>query len=403
MIYDGIMTRLRLLALIPILASAADWPQWRGPNRDGISSETGLLASWPQGGPRVVWKTQGLGQGYSSLAIVKDRIYTQGQRGNQEFVIAFDVKTGKQVWETPTSRAYRNDRGDGPRGTPTIDSNRLYAMTGDGVVVCLDTATGKIIWKENVSESYGGSIPNWGYSESPLVDGNRLIVMPGGRGASLVSLDKLTGKLQWKTGSDNAGYSSAIVADVGGVRQVLALSGSSAMGVMVDNGELLWRYTKVSNRTANIATPIYQDGHVFVSTDYGTGCALLKLGPKTMSEVYFNRDMRNHYSSSVLVGNILYGYSSNILTAMNFKTGEVVWKDRSVGKGSVAYADKRIYALSENGVVGLIEATPEAYKQISTFEIQKGSLPTWSPPVIADGKLYLRDQDNLTCFDIKAK
>jgi outer membrane protein assembly factor BamB len=403
MFYDGCMTRLALLALVPILAGAADWPQWRGPNRDGISSETGLLASWPAGGPRVVWKIQGLGQGYSSLAIVKDRIYTQGQRGNQEFVIAFDVKTGKQVWETPTSRAYSNDRGDGPRGTPTIDGNRLYAMTGDGVVVCLDTTTGKIIWKENVSESYGGSIPHWGYSESPLVDGNRLIVMPGGRGASLVALDKVSGKLQWKTGSDNAGYSSAIVADVGGVRQVLALSGSSAMGVMVDNGELLWRYTKVSNRTANIATPIYHDGQVFVSTAYGTGCALLKLGPKTMSEVYFNGEMKNHYSSSVLVGNILYGYSDSILTAMNFNTGAVAWKNRSVGKGSVTYADKRIYALSENGAVGLIEATPEAYKQISTFEIQKGSLPTWSPPVIADGKLYLRDQDNLTCFDIKAK
>jgi outer membrane protein assembly factor BamB len=397
------MTRLSLLALISIIASAADWPQWRGPNRDGISAETGLLQSWPQGGPRVVWQIKGLGQGYSSLAIVKDRIYTQGQRGNQEFVIAFDAKTGKQLWETATSRAYRNDRGDGPRGTPTVDGDRLYAMTGDGVVVCLNTDTGKPVWTQNVAETYGGSIPNWGYSESPLIDGNRLIVMPGGRGASLVSLDKLTGKLQWKTGSDSAGYSSAIVANVDGTRQVLALSGNSAMGVMEDNGELLWRYTKVSNRTANIATPIYHDGNVFVSTDYGTGCALLKLGPKTMSEVYFNSEMKNHYSSSVLVGDMLYGFSSSILTAMNFKTGAVAWKNRSVGKGSVIYADKRIYALGENGGVGLIDPSPEAYKQISAFDIQKGSLPTWSPPVIADGKLYLRDQDNLMCFDIKAK
>ncbi len=227
--------------------------------------------------------------------------------------------------------------------------------------------------------------------------------MPGGNGASLVSLDKFTGKLQWKTGSDSAGYSSAVVADVGGVRQVLALSGNSAMGVMEDNGELLWRYTKVSNRTANIATPIYRDGQVFVSTAYGTGCALLKLSGKTMSEVYFNRDMKNHYSSSVLVEGTLYGYNDSILTAMNFNTGAVAWKDRSVGKGSVVYADKHIYALSENGVVGLIEATPEAYKEVSRFEISKGSLPTWSPPVIADGKLYLRDQDNLTCYDIKGK
>lgn len=397
------MPRCCVVLLLSLIANAADWPQWRGPNRDGISGETGLLPSWPTGGPRLLWKATGLGEGYSSLAVVKDHIYTQGQRGNQEYVFAFDVKTGQKLWETPTSRAYSNDRGNGPRGTPTIDGDRLYAMTGDGVLVCLSTATGKPIWIENVAQKYGGRIPGWGFSESPLVDGNRLIVMPGGNGASLVSLDKLTGNLQWKTGSDSAGYSSAIVASVGGVRQVLALSGSSAMGVMEDNGELLWRYTKVSNRTANIATPIYHDGEVFVSTAYGTGCALLKLGPKTMSEVYFNGDMKNHYSSSVLVGDMLYGYSDSILTAMKFNTGAVAWKNRSVGKGSVIYADKRLYLLGEDGVAGLAEASPDAYKEISRFEISKGSLPTWSPPVIAGGKLYLRDQDYLFCYDIKAR
>jgi outer membrane protein assembly factor BamB len=400
------MHRLRLillLALVALIANGADWPQWRGPNRDGISNETGLLTHWPQGGPNAVWKTNGLGEGYSSLAIVGGRIYTQGQRGRQEFVTAYDVKTGKKLWETPTSGSYSNDRGDGPRGTPTIDGDRLYAMTGDGVVVCLDTATGKAIWSENVAQKYGGRIPGWGFSESPLIDGKRLIVMPGGHGASLVSLDKTNGALQWKAGEDPAGYSSAIVADVGGVRQVLALSGSSAFGVMEDNGELLWRYTKVSNRTANIATPIYHDGQVFVSTNYGTGCALLKLGPKTMSEVYFSNEMKNHYSSSVLLGNTLYGYNDSILTAMNFSTGAVLWRNRAVGKGSVVYADQHLYLLSENGVVGLAEATPEAYKEIARFEISKGSLPTWSPPVISDAKLYLRDQDNLTCYDIKAK
>ena len=397
------MRRLPLVLLLSMLASATDWPQWRGPNRDGISTETGLLAGWPAGGPPVVWKTNGLGEGYSSLAIVKGRIYTQGQRGRQEFVLALDVKTGKKLWETPTSGSYSNDRGDGPRGTPTIDGDRLYAMTGDGVLVCLDTATGKMLWTENVAKKYGGSVPNWGFSESPLIDGNRLIVMPGGRGASLVSLDKSNGALQWKAGEDPAGYSSAIVADVGSVRQVMALSHSSAFGVQEDNGELLWRYTKVANGTANIATPIYQDGQVFVSSAYGTGCALLKLGPKTASEVYFNRDMKNHYSSSVLVGKTLYGYSDSILTAMNFSTGAVAWKHRAVGKGSVMYADKHLYLLSEDGVAGLAEATPEAYREIARFTISKGSLPTWSPPVISDAKLYLRDQDNLSCYDIKAK
>ncbi len=386
-----------------MLASSADWPQWRGPNRDGISSETGLLAAWPPGGPPVAWKTNGLGQGYSSLAIAGGRIYTQGQRGNQEFILAIDVKTGKKIWETPTSRAYRNDRGDGPRGTPTIDGERLYAMTGDGVLFCLDVANGKPVWSINVAQQYGGSVPNWGFSESPLIDGDRLIVMPGGRGASLVSLNKRDGSLQWKTGSDRAGYSSAIVADVGGSRQVLALSADAALAVLESNGELLWHYTKVSNRTANIATPVYHDGAVFVSSAYGTGCALLKLGPKTMSEVYFNGDMKNHYSTSVLIDNYLYGYSDSILTAMQFNTGKVAWKNRSVGKGSVTYAEKHLYLLGEDGVIGLAEANSGAYQEVSRFEVNKGSLPAWSPLVISGGKLYYRDQDNFTCFDIKAK
>ncbi len=397
------MRRLFPLLLLSLVASAADWPQWRGPNRDGISSETGLLAAWPSGGPPVTWKTNGLGQGYSSLAIVNGRIYTQGQRGNQEFILAFDAKTGSKIWETPTSRAYRNDRGDGPRGTPTIDGDRLYAMTGDGVLFCLEVATGKPVWSITVAKQYGGSVPNWGFSESPLIDGDRLIVMPGGRGASLVSLNKRDGSLQWKTGSDPAGYSSAIVVDVGGSRQVLALSADAAIAVLENNGELLWHYTKVSNRTANIATPVYSDGAVFVSTAYGTGCALLKLGPKTMSEVYFNGDMKNHYSTSVLIDNYLYGYSDSILTAMQFNTGKVAWKNRSVGKGSVTYAEKHLYLLGEDGVIGLAEANSSAYKEISRFEVNKGSLPTWSPLVISGGKLYYRDQDNLTCFDIKAK
>jgi outer membrane protein assembly factor BamB len=396
------MRPVAIAVLFSSLLTAADWPQWRGPNRDGISSETGLLPEWPFGGPPTAWRTSGLGEGYSSLAIVKGRIYTQGQRGNQEFVAAFDAGSGKKLWETPTSRAYSNDRGDGPRGTPTVDGDRLYAMTGDGVLVCLELATGKTIWSQNVAQKYGGSIPNWGFSESPVIDGDRLIVMPGGRGAALVSLKKSDGSLQWKSGSDRAGYSSAIVVTVDGVRQVLALSADAAISVMEDNGELLWRYTRVSNRTANIATPIYHDGSVFFSSAYGTGCALLKLGPKTMSEVYFNGDMKNHYSTSVLIGDFLYGYSDSILTAMNFASGKVAWKNRSVGKGSVIYADKRLYALGEDGVVGLLDASPDSYKEISRFEFSKGPLPAWSPLVISGGRLYLRDQDNLNCYNISA-
>jgi outer membrane protein assembly factor BamB len=400
---------MRRIALLPSLlvlgvtAQAADWPQWRGQNRDGISPETGLLTSWPSGGPKVVWRISGLGVGYSSFSIVNGRMYTQGQRGNQEFVIALDVKTGGKVWETPTSRDFENDRGSGPRGTPTFDNGKLYAMTGEGTVVCLDAATGKILWQIDSVKKFGATIPHWGYSESPLIDGDRVIVMPGGRGASLVSLDKRTGEVQWKTGDDYAGYSSAILADVNGTKQVIALSGRSAFGVQESTGELLWRYGKIANNVANIATPIYQDGEVFLSSAYDTGCALLKLNPKGMQEVYFNRDMMNHYSSSVLVDGTLYGFTNALLSAMDFKTGKQLWKNRSVGKGSVTYADKRLYALGEDGVVGLIEASPAGYKEVSRFEYQKGSLPSWSPLVISDGRMYLRDQDNLTSYDIKGK
>ena len=386
-------------------AFAADWPQWRGPHRDGISSESGLLESWPAGGPRQVWKTQGLGDGYSSFAVVGDRLYTQGQQGNQEFVLAFDTNTGKQLWKIPNGRAYHESRGNGPRGTPTSDGDRLYALAADGTLVCLDAASGQRIWGVNLIDKFGGRVPTWGISESPLIDGDRVIVTPGGPGASVVALDKLKGDLLWKSQSDPAGYSSPIAFDAGGSRKVVVFTAHGAMALDLKNGDFQWRYDKVSNRTANIATPIVHDGYVFLSSDYGTGCALLKLtaGTKAVgaSEVYFNRDMRNHYTTSVLVGDYLYGFSSGILTAMKFLTGEVAWRDRSVGKGNVIYAEGNLYAFGEDGTVGLIQATPQGYKEKSRFEIRKGSYPTWTPPVIANGRLYLRDQDSLYCYNIK--
>lgn len=398
------MKLFSLFLALPLLA--IDWPQWRGVNRNGVSPETGLAKSWPAGGPPLVWKAQGLGAGYAAFSIAGGRLFTQGQRGNQQFVLAIDIKTGKKIWETPTGGSFNESRGDGPRGTPTVDGERLYALAADGALVCLETVTGKKIWTVDLMKRFQSQVINWGISESPLVDGNLLIVTPGGRGASVVALNKTSGETIWKSQSDEAGYSSAIAFDLGGIRQIAVLTGDAAIGLNIKNGELLWRYDKVSNRTANVATPIYRDGHVFFSTDYGTGCALLKLtagdGIKA-TEVYFSREMKNHYSSSVLVGDYLYGFSSSILTAMKFQTGEVAWRDRSVGKGSVTYADGKLYLYSENGVVGLAEATPAAYKEISRFQIPRGSYPTWTPPVMSDGKMYLREQDNLYCYDIKAK
>jgi len=396
--------RIVLLFITLGTALAIDWPQWRGAGRDGISPETGLLKTWPAEGPKLVWKASGLGEGFSAFSILNGRLYTQGQRGDQEFVMAYNTADGKKLWETPAGSPFRERRGHGPRGTPTTDGNRLYALSADGTLLALNVADGKKIWGYNIVEKYKGEVPHWGISESPLVDGNNLIVTPGGSDGGVVALNKTTGEPIWRSQKDPAAYSSPIIVNYGKVRQYVVFTANAALGLNASTGELLWRYDKVVNRTANIATPIYHDGHIFVSSDYGTGCALLRLDPNTgkASEVYFNQDMKNHYSSSVLVGKHLYGFSSQILTAMDLMTGQVAWRDRSVGKGSVTYADGHLYVYSEQGRVALVEATPEAYKEKARFAVPQGSFNTWTPPVIANGRLYLREQDTLYSFDIKA-
>jgi len=387
-----------------VAATAADWPQWRGVRRDGRTAETGLLRQWPAAGPGLLWRVDGLGEGYSSFSIANGKLFTQSQKKGRQWVMALDASTGKPIWETPAGEHFPQDRGHGPRGTPTVDGDTLYSLSADGTLVSLVAATGKKNWESNILRDFKGSQIKWGLSESPLVDGNRLIVTPGGKDKAVVALDKGTGKPLWGGGDDQAGYSSAIAFDFGGQRHIVAFTSSGAIGLNAANGSVMWNYTKVSNRTANIATPIYHDGHVFLSSDYGTGCALLKLtaaGERIKAtEVYFNREMRNHYGSSVLLDKHLYGFSSGILTSMDLMTGEVAWKDRSVGKGQVILAEGLLYLQGETGTVALAEATPTAYKEISRFEFGRGDYPLWTLPVIAGGRLYLRDQGKLACYKI---
>lgn len=406
------MRRATTLFVFCILHSAfcisGDWPQWRGPLRDGVSTETGLLKAWPASGPPKLWQVAGLGEGFSSFAVAQGRLFTQGQRSNQAFVLALDAATGKKLWETVIStQPYREQRGNGPRGVPTVDGNFVYAESADGTLACLEAATGKLAWKLGFTDAFGGRVPHWGYSESPLIDGSKVIVTPGGPGASVVALDKSSGKVLWKSGSDSAAYSSPIIAVTGGIRQVVQFTFNGVIGLRSSNGEQLWKYSKVANNVANIATPIYQDPYLFVSSDYGTGCALLKLTAQGQAvkaeEVYFSREMKNHYTTSVVSGDHLYGYNSNILTAMNWKTGQVAWRDRAVGKGQVAMAEGRLYLYSEDGVAGLAEVNPAAYKEISRFTVPRGAYNTWTTPVISGGRMYLREQDTLYCYDIKAK
>jgi len=395
---------LLALAQHALAQSTADWPQWRGPNRDGISKETGLLKQWPAEGPPLVWKASGAGGGYSSFSVANGKLYTMGLRGEREYVVAFDVATGKEVWATPHGSAFRNDRGDGPRGTPTIDGDRLYALGGSGDLTALDARTGKIVWSKNVLREFGGSNITWGISESPLVLGDKVLVNAGGPGASIVALNKANGALIWKSQSDKAGYSSAIPVEVNGTTQVVFFTAERAVGLDAKDGHLLWEYGRPANNVANVATPIARANRVFISSDYGTGGGVVEIkADNKAQEIWFTKDMRNHHSSSVLIGDYLYGFSSAILTAIRFDTGEIAWRDRSVGKGSLVYADGNLYCFSENGVVGLVEATPTGYKEKGRFRLAQGNLPTWTHPVVVGGRLYLRDQDTIYAYDVRAK
>ncbi|HXS02397.1 MAG TPA: PQQ-binding-like beta-propeller repeat protein [Pyrinomonadaceae bacterium] len=395
---------LLALAQQALAQSVADWPQWRGPNRDGISKETGLLKQWPAEGPPLVWKASGAGGGYSSFSVANGKLYTMGLRGEREYVIAFDVATGKEAWSTAHGGAFRNDRGDGPRGTPTIDGDRVYALGGAGDLTALDARTGKIIWSKNVLREFGGSNITWGISESPLVLGDKVLVNAGGPGASIVALNKANGSLIWKSQSDKAGYSSAIPVELNGTTQVVFFTAQRAVGLDAKDGRLLWEYGKPSNNVANVATPIARANRVFISSDYGTGGGVIEIkADNKAEELWFTRDMRNHHSSSVLIGDYLYGFSSAILTAIRFDTGEIAWRDRSVGKGSLVFADGNLYCFSENGVVGLVEATPTGYKEKGRFRIAQGNLPTWTHPVVVGGRLYLRDQDTIYAYDVRQK
>jgi outer membrane protein assembly factor BamB len=409
------MTRREFLPILaapvliprPASANSTEWPQWRGPNRDGVSAETGLLSSWPSGGPKVLWTASNLGSGYGSVAVAGGRIYLQGGRNRESVVWCLDANGGKPVWHAPLGEALNQDRGPGPRGTPTVDGDRVYALSENGTLACIRAKDAHLAWNKNILRDFGGRNPNWLLSESPLLDGNKLVFSPGGSGAAIVAVDKMSGRDVWssKELSDPAGYSSIIAADIDGVRTYMTLTARAGVGVRASDGKLMWRYEQVANRTANCATPIYSRNKVFYTSAYGTGCALLNLkgqnGTVQADEVYFNRDMMNHHGGVVLVNDHLYGFSNAILTCMEFGTGKVAWKDRSVGKGSLAYADGKLFLLGEGSVAGLAKATPDAYQELGRFNIPDSGLPSWAHPVVAGGKLYIRNQGMLTCYDVR--
>lgn len=397
-----------------LTAADSEWPTWRGPKRDAISAEKGLLKSWPAGGPKMAWRVEGLGAAYSSLAISDGAIFTMGQIDGEECLLALDLKDGKLRW-----KAELETQGE-PNCTPTVDGDRVYALGREGLLVCAKRDTGEIVWKVDYKQQFGGKMmSDWGYSESPLVDGNRLIVTPGGPAAMLAALDKMTGKPVWTTRvpenlAGGAAYSSVVISNAARVKQYVQLVGKGVIGVDAKNGALLWAYERIANGTANIPTPIVKDDFVFCSTGYGTGAALLQIGKAGralgVKEVYFlpADDMQNHHGGMILLGDHIYcghGHNNGFPLCLQMKTGKVAWRPgRGVGTGSaaVAYADGHLYFRYESGDVALIEANPKEYKLKGEFKPDEHHAPNWPHPVIAGGKLYLRDRHVLRCYDIAA-
>jgi outer membrane protein assembly factor BamB len=392
-----------------------DWPQWRGPNRDDISTETGLLKDWVSSGPHLLWKSTGLGAGYSTVSVVGNRLYTTGDSSQAGMVLALNVADGKQVWSAKLGKPGAPGWGGfaGPRATPTIDGDLLFTVDQWGELVCLKAAEGKEQWRKDYTKDFGGQRPEWGFSESPLVDGEKVIVTPGGDQGAIVALNKKTGILIWQTKdfTDPAHYSSLIVAEIGGVRQYIQLTANSVVGVAAEDGKVLWRAQR-KGQTAVIPTPIYDSGFVYVTSGYGIGCNLFKVtsADKKFSaeQVYANRVMVNQHGGVIKVGDYVYGYSDGKgWTCQDFKTGEAKWQDKEkLGKGSIAYADGHFYLRQEEkeGTVVLIEASPDGFKEHGRFDQpDRSAKNSWTHPVIAGGHLYLRDQDLLLCYDVKEK
>lgn len=400
---------LAFLSLAPI-SSAADWPQFRGPNRDDISQETGLLKAWPKEGPRLVWRIKGIGHAYSSVSVVGDRIYTLGNVDNVSKMFALARASGKIIWSSEVGPS-----GGNLGSTPTVDGDRVYALGQKGDLVCLHTGDGSRVWHRNLAKDFNGSRGGWDYCESPLVDGDRVIVTPGGKQATMVALDKRTGETIWKCAipvkSPEAGYSSIVIAEVGGIKQYVQLLNGGVVGVSTE-GVPLWQYEKLGPNTANIPTPVVLNDRILAVAGYGKGGALLKLTASgnevKAEEVYFKHELTNKHGGVVVVGGYAYGDTDDhgMPYCAEVKTGKIMWTRERQGNGrgsaSVTYADDRLYFHYDNGVVALVEASPAGYKETGSLQVETDG-SAWAHPVVVGGRLYLREGNSLYCFDVREK
>ena len=424
------MVMVVILAVNWMYANAQDWPQWRGANRDGVSKETGINLDWSAKKPPLSWTFRQAGFGYSAPTIVGTTLYCQGGSNGKDFAFALDVNTGNLKWKQELGAEFvdQGNRGNGPRGSVTVDGDKLYLVRGGGQIHCLAAADGKLIWQQDFTADFGGRLMSgaqWGFSESPLVDGNLVIYTPGGSDGTMAALNKNTGAVVWRTKewTDPAGFSSAIVVEVGGIRQYIQQASKGVAGISAKDGKLLWKTDNSAYRTAVIPTPVFNDNVVYVTNGYNGGCMCIRLtkeGDGIKAEtIYANRNMDNQHGGVVLINGQIYGHSERPSTpgdswvCQNFKTGEITWsqktQDVGIGKGSLfAIGDRLLLFDMQKGTLAVVAASPEGWKEFGRIEIperMKDDPSTdkqlWSHPIVANGKLYLRDHDLLFCFDLK--
>ena len=382
--------------------STVEWAQWRGPNRDGISSETGFLKNWSPEGPKVVWHIP-LGDGYSGISIAQGKVYTMFAEGNDEFVVCLDASNGKEVWRFRSGTKFTEQRGDGPRSMPTVHGDSVFALGAEGKLYALDAHDGGQLWTHNFVEEFDSKIPTWGFSSSPLIEGDLVLVEAGGKdGKSIVAFDKKSGDVVWTTHTDEVGYSSPISIDFGGVRQVIFLTSKTLLSVAPEDGQIYWKYAWPEG--INIATPIFiPDDKIFISASYDKGAVLLKMTADEdgigIEEIWKSRVMKNHFNSSVLQGDYLYGFDNAILTCIEVNTGEEQWRHRGFGKGSLLLADGHLIILGDAGKLALAEANPNEYNEKALFQLFDDKC--WTVPTLAGGKLYLRNQKEMVCLDLR--
>ena len=382
---------------------ADDWPQWRGPRQDGVSLETGLLARWPASGPTELWRSP-LGAGYSAVSVAGDRALTMYGTSAGEFVLALDAASGKPLWKVRCGDLFLSDSyGNGPRATPTINEGRVYALGGRGNLLCLDAVTGKTVWTLDLLEKFGGKVPEYGFSASPAVFGKLLVVDVGARGGrSLAALDKATGEVLWTSLADKPGYATPIRVEVDGVPQIVVLMGEALVSVSPEDGREFWRREWKTTLDANVATPLFHQGRLFLSTGYGTGCALLELsapsGKPAATQLWAGKQMQNCFSTSVLVDGHLYGFHNTILTCMDFTTGEVKWKQRGFNRGSLIAADGKLIIYGERATLALAAASPVKYEEFSRAQVLDGK--TWTVPTLSSGRLFVRNEQEMVCLKL---